>query len=120
MTQYEPMEVLTSIKEPFNKNTLWIHPIDENLEIKIYDKGWKVLFTTKDLGLSNQSKQQVENLVNEFKNVFNSKFLKEYGKHKNSILRLMEKNRELEQKLYELEIKVDKLTKRYGTLLVKN
>jgi hypothetical protein len=53
MTQYEPMEVLTSVKEPFNKNTLWIHPIDENLEIKIYDKGWKVLFTTKDLGLSN-------------------------------------------------------------------
>ena len=120
MTQYEPMEVLTSVKEPFNKNTFWIYPNNGDIEIKLYDKGWKILFTTKDLGLSDQSKQQVENLVNEFKNTFNSKFIKEYGKHKNSILKLMNKNRELEQKIIELENKVDKLTKRYGTLLVKN
>jgi len=52
MTQYEPMEVLTSVKEPFNKNTIWIHPVNGEFEVKINDKGWKVLFTTKDLGLS--------------------------------------------------------------------
>lgn len=120
MTQYEPMEVLTSVKEPFDKNTIWIHPVDGEFEVKINDKGWKVLFTTKDLGLSTQSKQQVENLINEFKNTFNSKFLKEYGKHKNSILMLMDKNRKLEQKLADIEVKLDKLIKRYGTLLVKN
>jgi len=46
------MEVLTSVKEPFNKNTFCIYPNNGDIEIKLYDKGWKVLFTTKDLGLS--------------------------------------------------------------------
>ena len=117
MNQYEPMEVLTSVREPFNKNTLWIYPTGEDIEVKIYDKGWRIIFSTKDLA---QSKQQVINLVNEFKETFNSKFIKEQGKQKSSLLKIMNKNRELEQKITELENKVDKLTKRYGTLLVKN
>lgn len=115
------MEVLTSIREPYSKNTLWIYPnpIDNNIEIKIFNKGWKVLFTTKDVGLTNESKQQVENLAKELKNVLNFKLNKEYGKLKTTILNLLNKNRELESRINELENKLSKLTKRYGTLLVK-
>ena len=89
------MEVLYSVKEPFNKNTLWIYPNNENnIEIKVFDKGWKVLLTTEDLGLSEKSKQWIENLVNKNFNMFNFKFNKEYGNtltiHKN-ILDLVHK-----------------------------
>ena len=120
MAQYDPMEVLNSIKEPFNKNTVWIYPNDENVEVRVFNKGWKTIVNTKDLGLSEESKQQVENLVNETINSLTYKFNKEYGKHKNTLIKLMERNRELEQKLNDLENKIDKLTKRYSTLLVKN
>ena len=121
MMQFEPMEVLYSVKEPFNKNTLWIYPNNENnIEIKVFDKGWKVLLTTEDLGLSEKSKQWIENLVNKNFNMFNFKFNKEYGKHKSTLLTLMNKNKELEIKINDLNNKIDKLTKRYGTLLAKN
>lgn len=120
MTLYEPMEVLNSVKEPFNKNTVWLYPNDGDIEVRVFDKGWKVLCTTKDTGLSDESKQQVQNLVNELINSLSFKFNKEYGKHKSTLLKLMDRNKELESKLSELENKVDKLTKRYGTLLAKN
>lgn len=120
MAQYEPMEVLNSIKEPFNKNTVWIYPGNEDIEVRIFNKGWKTVVNTKDLGLSEESKQQVEKLVNEAINVLNYKFNREYGKHKGILINLMEKNKQLEQKLSDLENKLDKLTKRYSTLLVKN
>lgn len=120
MTQYEPMEVLTSVREPFNKNTLWIHPHDDLIEVKIYNKGWKVLFTTKDVGLTEVSKQQLETLVNEFKNSFNFKFKQEYGKHRAALLTLTNKNRELEIKVGELEAKLNKLIKRLGMLIAKH
>lgn len=51
-------------------------------------------------------------------NSLKDKLVKEYGKHKNSILLLRDKERELENKIVELEAKVDKLIKRYA--LVKN
>lgn len=120
MKQYEPMDVLNSVKEPYNKNTFWIHPDEEDIEVKLFDNGWKTIFTTKDLGLSNTAKEQVEKLVNELRNTLNFKFNKEYGKCKTTIVNLMNRNRELELQLSKLEAKVDKLTKRYGTLLAKN
>lgn len=120
MTQYEPMEVLTSVREPFNKNTLWIHPHDDLIEVKIYNKGWKILLTTKDVGLTEVSKQQLNTLINEFVNNFNFKFKKEYGKHKAALLTLINKNRELEAKISELDAKLNKLIKRYGTLTAKH
>lgn len=121
MKQYEPMDVLNSVKEPFNKNTFWIYPNEEDIEVKLFDKGWKTIFTTKDLGLSDIAKEQVENLVNELRNTLNFKFNKEYGKYKSTLVNLMNRNRELELQLSKLEAKVDKLTKRYGnTLLAKN
>ena len=120
MTQYDPMEILKSVKEPFNKNTLWIYPIDGNFEFKIFDKGWRIIGTTKDLGLTDNSKQQVENLVNEFKNTFNFKINKQFAKCTATLLNLMSKNRELEHRLNELENKLERLTKRYGTLMAKN
>jgi hypothetical protein len=51
------MEVLASVKEPYNRNTLWIHPNEDDFEIELFDKGWRVIFSTKDLGLSEVSKQ---------------------------------------------------------------
>jgi hypothetical protein len=48
------MEVLTSVREPFNKNTLWIYPTGEDIEVKIYDKGWRIILSTKDLTQSKQ------------------------------------------------------------------
>ena len=57
MTQYDPMEVLNSVREPYNKNTLWIHPLIDGFEIKVFEKGWETLLSTKDFGLSEMSKQ---------------------------------------------------------------
>jgi hypothetical protein len=50
-------EILISLREPFNKNVLWIYPKDNEIELKVFDKGWKVLFTTKDKGLSKLSSE---------------------------------------------------------------
>jgi hypothetical protein len=40
---FEPSEVLISPREPYNKKTVWIHPTNDNIEVKIFDKGWKLL-----------------------------------------------------------------------------
>ena len=32
---YEPSEVLISLREPYNKKTVWIHPKPDNIEVKI-------------------------------------------------------------------------------------
>lgn len=119
MTQYKPMEVLTSVKEPYSKDTLWIHPLDQGFEIKIFNKGWETILNTNDLGLSEISEQQVKELVKSSENVFNFKLNKIQGQHRNSMLNIMNKNKELEQRIIDLENKLDRLTKRYSTLLVK-
>ena len=112
-------EVLISVREPYNKNTLWIKPIDDNIEFNIFDKGWKTVITTKDLGLSNKSEQQVIDLINESEKSFKLKLNKINGNYKNSVINLIKRNRELEQRVFDLENKIDKLVKRYGTLLGK-
>jgi hypothetical protein len=45
-------DVLISIREPFDKNTFWICPKDDIIEGKVFNKGWKVISTTEDKGLS--------------------------------------------------------------------
>ena len=112
-------DVLISIREPFDKNTFWICPKDDIIEGKVFNKGWKVISTTEDKGLSQKSEQQVIELVKKSENSLSSKLNKIQGQYKNSIVNLIQKNKELEQKIFELETKLDRLTKRYSTLLVK-
>jgi hypothetical protein len=50
-------DVLISAREPFDKNTFWICSKDDIIEGKVFDKGWKVIATTEDKGLSEKSEQ---------------------------------------------------------------
>ena len=97
--QYSPSEVLISIKEPYDKNTLWIHPFKGYTEIKIYNEGWKLLFSTRDLGLSKVSSDQVDNKIK------NSILLKQINKLSKDLLLLTNRNLELEKRIAKLENK---------------
>ena len=116
---YDPAEVLIHVREPFNKNTLWIHPHDGIIEVKVFDKKWIVIASTEDKGLSDKSEEQTDNLVSQTKNTILSKFKKVYSQQKQSMIVLRDRQKELEEKIIELENKLDKLTKRYATLRVK-
>lgn len=100
---YSPSEVLISIKEPYDKNTLWIHPFKGYTEIKVYNEGWKLLFSTKDLGLSNVSLKQVKTFDQDTKDFLIDLLKKQIGNLSNSILLLTNKNIELERRLSKLE-----------------
>lgn len=64
INNYAPSEVLISVREPYNKNTVWIHPVTQDeLQIKVFNNGWKVLCSNKDGGLSPISKVQVDELI---------------------------------------------------------
>ena len=97
--QYSPSEVLISIREPYDKNTLWIHPCKDYTELKIYNEGWKLLFSTKDLGLSKISSEQVDEKIK------NSILLKQINKLSKDLLLLANKNLELEKRIAKLEKK---------------
>lgn len=60
---YTPSGIIITTKEPSNKDLLWIHPYTDYIEVKLFNKGWKILFTSKDKGLSEQSKEQTEQLI---------------------------------------------------------
>lgn len=100
--QYSPSEVLISIKEPYDKNTLWIHPFKGYTEIKVYNEGWKLLFSTKDLGLSKVSSDQVDEKI---KNSYTNILLKQINKLSRDLLLLSNKNLELEKRIAKLEEK---------------
>lgn len=119
-TQYqETSEVLISLREPYNKNTLWIHPNNEEFEIKIYNKGWKVLMSTKDLGLSTISKEQVEKLVKSSKLEVIELIKKHLGKYSSNSTFVLERQKQLEEQIKELNNKLDKLSKKYSAVLSK-
>ena len=116
MIYEQPFDVLTSLREPYSKNTLWLFPHNGEIDVKIFDKGWKIISSTEDKGLSKKSEQQINTLVEELSNNINYNLLKEYGKQRRAIVQLKDKQRVLENKISELENKLDKLTKRYATL----
>lgn len=113
---YEPSEVLISPREPYNKKTVWIHPTQDNIEVKIFDKGWKVLSQTKDTGLSDEAKNQVENINLELKDLLLKILKKQFGKFSSDSLVLNERQRELEERMKNLEDKFDKLNKKYSII----
>ena len=101
--QYSPSEVLISIREPYDKNTLWIHPFKGYTEIKVYNEGWKLLFSTKDLGLSEVARKEVEEYNTEIKELLISLLQKQINKLSNEVFLLTNKNIELEKRIKKLE-----------------
>lgn len=113
---YEPSEVLISPREPYSKKTIWIHPKKDNIELKIFDKGWKILAQTKDTGLSDEAKSQVEVTNEELKNIIIEILKKQFGKFSSNSNILHERMKSLEERVKELEDKLDKMNKKYSTL----
>ena len=117
--KYDPADVLIHVREPYNKNTLWIQPTDEDIQVKIYDKGWKTILSTKDSGLSSLSLQQVKELVTSLNVELSDKLVKQFNRSNQSLQTTLIKIREAESKIAELDNKVEKLTKRYSTVMAK-
>lgn len=116
---YNPADVLIGIREPFNKNTYWIHPHDGIIETKVFNKGWKVISTTEDKGLSSNAVEQVKNLVEALHVNILAKLKKQAGKYSSDSLVLLDKQKELERRIDEMDENMKKLAKRQQTMLVK-
>lgn len=97
--QYSPSEVLKSVKEPYNKNTLWIQPFKDHTEIKVYNEGWKLLFSTKDLGLSDVSIKQVKQYNSELKDELIGTLKKQINSLSSDVLLLTNRIIELEKQV---------------------
>lgn len=109
-------EILISLREPFNKNVLWVYPKDNEIELKVFDKGWKVLFTTKDKGLSRLSSEQVKDIANNINKDIVEIVKKHIGRYSSNSLVLLEYQKKLENRIKELEETVDKLSKKVTKL----
>lgn len=116
-TDYEFSDVLISPREPYDKKTLWIHPTQDNIEIKLYyNNGWKTILQTKDTGLSDKAKNQVEQLNEEFKSFIIRIIKKQFGKFSSNNNVLLEKQKLLEERVQKLEDKIDKMNKKYSMI----
>lgn len=118
--KYEPSEVLIHVREPFNKNTVWIQPINGELRVNLYISGkWVPIYTTKDNGLSDESLRQTIDLVNTLKTEIEFKLTKQFNKQNSDSLRIFDKLRNYESRIVELEDKFSKLSNKYSALLLK-
>lgn len=116
-TDYEFSDVLISPREPYDKKTLWIHPTQDNIEIKLYyNNNWKTISQTKDTGLSDKAKNQVEQLSEEFKSFIIRIIKKQFGKFSSNNNVLLEKQKLLEERVQKLEDKIDKMNKKYSMI----
>lgn len=119
-TYYEnPTNILISSREPFNRNTLWIYPKEKEVEFRIFNKGWKVLCSTEDKGLSSKSLQEVANLLNNSRISIIEIIKKQVGKLISNTQHISTKENELQKKVQDLENKIDKLMKMYSNLVNK-
>ena len=120
MEIYNPMEVLQSPREPFNKNTLWISVNKDGIiEGKVFDKSWKVIFTTEDKGLSSLSSEQVQKMVDSIKEELLEIIKKQYSKQSEDSIVLKAWEQKMKAKIGEMEEKLDKLNKRYSMIVTK-
>lgn len=117
-TQYssQSSEVLISLREPFNKRSIWIHPHKDYIEVKVFNKEWEVLSTTKDTGLSSLSSKQINELIENLKQEQDNKIIKQVTKFDMDSAVLLKKQKELEQEIFELNKKIDKLITKYNNL----
>lgn len=113
---YEPSDVLISLKEPYDKKTVWIHPKSDNIEVKIFDNGWKIICQTKDVGLSDKARSEVEQLNEEFKSFIIRLIKKQFGKFSSNNNVLLNKQKLLEERVKKLEDKIDKMNKKYSII----
>ena len=116
-TDYEFSDVLISPRAPYDKKTLWIHPTQDNIEIKLYyNNDWKTILQTKDTGLSDKAKNQVGQLNEEFKSFIIRIIKKQFGKFSSNNNVLLEKQKLLEERVQKLEDKIDKMNKKYSMI----
>ena len=113
---YEPSDVLISLREPYDKKTIWIHPKSDNIEVKIFDNGWKIICQTKDIGLSDKARSEVEQLNEEFKSFIIRLIKKQFGKFSSNNNVLLNKQKLLEERVKKLEDKIDKMNKKYSII----
>lgn len=117
---YEPSDVLVNLREPYDKNTVWIQPKNGIIRVKLYDKGkWNTIYSTEDTGLSKTSLLQVQELVDSLNTELTKKIAKQLGQYSSNSLLLVKRQKELETKISELESKIEKLANRYSSLLLK-
>lgn len=108
--QYSPADVLINKREPYNKNVLWIDPIDDiNYELKLFNSKWKTIYTTKDLGLSPKAKESIDNLIKSISNDFANKLEKFTRNFNSDLLVLNTKLKDQGRKILELEDKIREL-----------
>ena len=118
--RYEPSDVLIHGREPFDKNTVWIQPINGELRVNLFISGkWQPIYTTKDNGLSNESLRQVMDLVNSLKEHLEQKLTKQFNKQNQSSLMMATKLKDYESRITQLEDKFEKLSNRYSALILK-
>ncbi len=119
-TRYEdPTQVLISVREPYDRNTIWIQPHNGVVDLKVYNKGWVILSSTKDNGLSKLASTQVDDLVNNLRSELQILVKKSFGRCAADSALVVSRCKSLETKVAELEEKLDILTKRYSALLSK-
>lgn len=119
-TQYtQDAKLLIGPREPYNKNTLWIQREGNEFNIKLFDKKWKILSSTKDQGLSPNSEKQVKDMIDEIKNLFiyNLEKFKSLNslQEKKYLNKINQQNKEIEI----LKKQVEDVTKKYNYLQLK-
>lgn len=116
---YDSAQIHIHVREPYDRNTLWIQPHNGIIDVKVYDNGWKVIASTKDTGLSDEAKKQVEDLVNIQCNELSSKVRTTLGRCSADSAFLVKQHKQFQTKIAELETKIEKLTKRCNALQAK-
>lgn len=104
------INIYQSKKEPYNKNDLWFDT--SSLDLKIFNKGWKVLASLNDAGLSPKSISELEDKLNNLK----SSLMKQIGKQSLDYLNIVNQNRELKVKVARLEQKIDRIMKKLNAI----
>ena len=68
---YEPSDVLISLREPYDKKTVWIHPKSDNIEVKIFDNGNLIYNSPTTTEISEYSKKDLDTFWDEIKRLDN-------------------------------------------------
>lgn len=122
--QYTPSEILISVREPYDKHTVWIHPHNNVVEIKIFDdKSWKIISTTEDKGLSPLQLKQVQNLIEQLKDFLMKKLQKYFNKFSTDFSTIFRWKQNTNEQITTLDNSVSKLSKKQQQInknLIKN
>lgn len=101
--EYIPADVLISAREPYSKNTLWVYINNNIIEVRVFQKGWKTIFTSKDLGLSELATKQVNDILDLFTNKIQNSVEKLISKYNKDSIVLKNKQDNLEKRVKALE-----------------